>query len=548
MLKEKLYKAILVIFIVVAFLLRIIGLDSAPKGLQSDEASFLINAVSLSQTLKDEDNTFLPLTLKSLIDSKPALYSYLQIPFITVFGPSTAASRMPSAVIGTLSIYLFFVLLNKTFKNKRIAIIGALLLAVSPWHIMNSRATQEVILSFTLVLANLIFASDLFHKGVNKKNLVFFFLTALTAMYAYHSAKIILVLFYAVLFVLHFIRQKNKTNDTKIIAILTGITALCFVITAQSALTRFSAIGLLNDDLPKALIFEYTTKSTPYTPLLALRAFYNKPVMYFHFFIDTYLKHLDLNFLFTTGGATRRFIVPHHGLFYIFDLLLLPLGIFALIKKHQEYLIPWLLLLVISPIPAALTTEEIPSSIRAFTLILPLTVACAVGFDWILQNFNKRMQVVVSSLAFVVLIWSVGFFAQQFFVIMPIKNTLFRSRSYEVVSEMVANTHEQYDSVQFAGDLREMYIYLWQRNLISIEQIQSQPHARYLESYQLGKFYFTMQQCEFPDVLPNSLLVAPHDCAQDLSKIYSVVATADFDNGTPGFILLKTLPLVNTAK
>lgn len=489
------------------------------------------------ETGKDEDGNVLPIFLESLIDSKPALYSYLQIPFFKIFGATTQASRMPSALLGTISIFVFYLLVSKIFKNQRLGLIAALLLAISPWHIMNSRATQEVILSFTFILANLLSARYLNRKYISKKFLLLFIVSVLGAMYVYHAAKIVLVLLYLILAGLSLFDKKRSVSQKKISWGLFGIIFICFVITAQAALTRFSAIGLLNDDLPRALIFDYTTNSTPYTPLILIRAFYNKPVMYFKYFLETYLHHFDLNFLFTVGGATRRFIVPDHGLFYIFELLLMPIGMLGLIKKHPKKLLPWILLLL-SPIPAALTTEEIPSSIRAFTMIIPLTIFSAMGIEWLLSNTGKKTKLIFYPVLTGVIIWSVAFFAQQMFVMMPIKNTLHRSRSYEVVSQMIADTHDQYNAVYFASDLREMYIYLWQLGLISIEEIQSQPLARYSESYALGKYNFSQTSCEFNSPIQNSLLVAPYSCASDLSKNYTQLTTANFDDGTPGFVLL----------
>lgn len=537
--QQRIYNFLLILTLVLAFLLRTINLGSIPKGLQSDEASFLINSVSIMETSKDEDGKFLPLYLNSLIDSKPALYSYLQIPFIKVFGATTAASRLPSAMIGVTGIFLFYSLVLLVFKNKRIALVSALMLAVSPWHIMNSRATQEVILSFTLILANLIAGHNLFHKKFLKKYLILFFVTAILAMYTYHAAKVVLVLFYFGLTLFTFFDQNKSKNERQSILKLSAIILFSFIITAQAALTRFSAIGLLNDNLPKALIFDYSTNSTGSTPLLAIRAFYNKPIMYFKYFLETYLAHFDLNYLFTSGGATRRFSVPFHGLMYAFELILIPLGLFSLIKKYSNKFIPWLLLLIISPIPAALTTEEIPSSIRAFTILIPLTIATALGFEWLLEKLDKKIKYLFIPFVFAILFWSIAFFVQQLFIIMPIKNTLYRSRSYEVVSEQIAQIQDQYQTVYFTSDLREMYIYLWQQNLLRIEEIQSLPMVRFNNKYNLGKYNFNQDICKFTNVKPNSLLVAPYSCAENLSKQYHEIGTADFDDKTPGFILLS---------
>lgn len=41
-------------------------------------------------------------------------------------------------------------------ENGRVSLFSAIILALNPWHIMNSRATQEVITSFCFFVASLL--------------------------------------------------------------------------------------------------------------------------------------------------------------------------------------------------------------------------------------------------------------------------------------------------------------------------------------------------------------------------------------------------------
>lgn len=535
-------RTILLFFLLtIALILRTINLEETPKGLQSDEASFLINAVSLMQTGRDEDGRFLPLYLHSLIDSKPALYAYLQIPFLAIFGVNTASSRLPSAIIGVASIYLFYRLIKTLTKDDWLAILSAGILTVSPWHIMNSRATQEVILSFFFMLANFNIFAEMYlsNKYILKKYLLFF-LTLILAMYSYHSAKVILLGFYFSIFCAYYFVNKNKLQRKQIFNVLL-LVITGFIVTAASAITRFSAIGIFHNDLPLAYIHAFTTKSTGSTPLLLLRAFYNKPWFYFKFFLEHYLAHFNLNFLFTTGGATMRFLVPHHGLFYIIEAPLLLIGIYQFIKKRNftKLLLPVTLLIFLSPIPSALTIEEIPSSIRSFTFILPLAFLIAIGLKLIFTKLNKLFLYPSWLIICLAYIWSLGFFLQQFFIIMPIWQPWYRSRSYEVAANYLSNINPYQNNIHVASDLREMYIYLWLNKLITIEEIQAQPLARYKERYDIGKFIFDQRQCYFEEVSKNDLLVAPHDCKDKIKFEKETLFEASFDDNSPGFVIMK---------
>jgi len=58
----------------------------APPCFYADEAAFSYNAYSILKTGKDEYGVTLPLRLKSFGDFKMPLYTYLSIPFTTLFG------------------------------------------------------------------------------------------------------------------------------------------------------------------------------------------------------------------------------------------------------------------------------------------------------------------------------------------------------------------------------------------------------------------------------------------------------------------------------
>src|SRR3989344_7148639 len=145
-------KRLLFLIIILAALLRLWNLSDNPPGLTWDEASLGYNAYSLLQTGKDEYGNSWPLTLKSFGDYKPALYAYLDVPFIYLFGLNEFAVRLPSAIFGILSVLVIYFLSLKLFKIKSLALLSALMLAINPWAIQFSRPAFEANLALFLNL------------------------------------------------------------------------------------------------------------------------------------------------------------------------------------------------------------------------------------------------------------------------------------------------------------------------------------------------------------------------------------------------------------
>ena len=108
--------------LLLAALLRVPFLSSVPNGFYSGEASTGYDAYSILQTGKDQYGEFLPLLTRSFGDYVEASYRYVAIPFIAVFGLNEFSTRLPSAVIGVLTIGALFSLV-KIYFNTQTALI-----------------------------------------------------------------------------------------------------------------------------------------------------------------------------------------------------------------------------------------------------------------------------------------------------------------------------------------------------------------------------------------------------------------------------------------
>ncbi|MGH7245753.1 MAG: glycosyltransferase family 39 protein, partial [Candidatus Levyibacteriota bacterium] len=182
--------------VLLATVLRLWQLGSVPLSPDWDEAALGYNAYSILHTGRDEFGKFLPVVLRSFDDYKPALYAYLAIPTVFVFGLTVFAVRLPSALFGILTVFATFFLIQELFKNNKIALLTTFFLAISPWHIQFSRVAFEA----NVGVAFNVFAILIFLKSFKRPWLLPLFgvLMALN-LYVYQSEKVFTPLLFLLL-------------------------------------------------------------------------------------------------------------------------------------------------------------------------------------------------------------------------------------------------------------------------------------------------------------------------------------------------------------
>src|SRR3989344_3648253 len=97
--KNNLHTIILILIIIVGGFLRMYQLHDNPPGFFADEASVGYNAYKIATTGKDEHGAVLPVFFQAFGEYKGPIQTYLTVPFITLFGLSELAVRLPSAII-----------------------------------------------------------------------------------------------------------------------------------------------------------------------------------------------------------------------------------------------------------------------------------------------------------------------------------------------------------------------------------------------------------------------------------------------------------------
>src|SRR3989344_6933457 len=103
--------------IIIAGFLRFYRITEIPPGINRDEGSIGYTAYSLLKTGMDEYGRVFPVSFESFGDWKLPFYIYTVVPFVSLFGLSELAVRFPSALFGTLTVFITYLLVKELFNR-----------------------------------------------------------------------------------------------------------------------------------------------------------------------------------------------------------------------------------------------------------------------------------------------------------------------------------------------------------------------------------------------------------------------------------------------
>ncbi|MDO8658002.1 MAG: glycosyltransferase family 39 protein [Candidatus Levybacteria bacterium] len=543
---------VIVIFILaISIFLRLWSLGSVPPSPDWDEAALGYNAYSLMETGRDEYGKFLPIILRSFDDYKPALYAYLTIPFVAIFGVSTVAVRFPSAIFGILTVLAVYLLVKELLRLKSktdsqnynfLPMLSSFLLAISPWHIQFSRIAFES----NVGLAFNVFGVLFFIYGLKKP--IFLTISATfmgLALYVYQSEKVFTPILFLLLI---FVFRKNIFEISKkylLLALVVGAIIIFpianYTFTNEDALSRakgvsvFSSDNQFTDDAAVRNIFN--KEKNDYLGML----FDNRRVLYAKSMLDNYLSHYNFYWLFLAGDQPRHH-APEMGLMYLWELPFLLVGIYALIfgkfdKRFKLLIFGWFL---IAPIPAAFTTG-VPHAVRTLNFLPTFQVFIAIGIIAVLQKIlNLSIKYLIFIFSILFLIFNFSYYINQYFV----QQNYFHSEAWqygykEAVSEIKSIEHK-YGKIIVSNKphLDQSYIFFlfylrYPPNIYQKESIDVSGGFR--ENHFFGKYEFRPIEWE-SEKKNNNLFVGR---AEDFPKGINVIKRINFLNNKPAILIVE---------
>jgi len=461
--------SLLFLILLLAGGLRLWQLGQVPPSPDWDEAALGYNAYSIMKTGRDEFGQFLPLILRSFDDYKPGLYAYLAIPTIKLFGLNTFAVRLPAALLGTLAVFLVYLLVKELFNQKpfahSLALLTAFLLAISPWHLQFSRIAFESGIGLFFNLVVVLF----FLKGLKKP--WFLILAAFFAglnLYVYQAEKVFTPLLVFALVIIWREKLMRLPRKSLFAAVLIGLVTLIpflsLTLTTPEIFLRAKGTSFASDLTPfLAKTAERTLRDYQNHDYLGL-ILDNRRITYFQTFLRNYLSHFDLNWLFLSGDDARHH-APEMGLLYLWELPFLLWGIYNLLfakisRKVKLLVFAWFLL---APIPAAFSSGA-PHGVRTLRFLPTHQIFVAFG----LLNFwqaIKRKQVWVKTpvvgLIIAFALFNFAYYLNQYFVQQNDDYSQYWQYGYQEAIETIKEIEPRYEQIVVSNQphLDQSYIF-----------------------------------------------------------------------------------------
>jgi len=427
---------LLIGILLLASFLRFYKIDTIPHGLYIDEISISYNAYTILTKGVDEYGVAHPLFFKAFGEYKMPVTIYLTSASMSVFGKNEFAVRFPSAFFGTLTVLLLYCLIQILFKNKRIALLSAFLLAISPWHLQFSRGEFEATIALFFYLLGIFFFLK-FRDHKQFRLLIWSGLSFVITFYTYNAYKMI-----------------------------TPLTVIVGVVYLASAFAQFRrklwifSLGICVLALPVFLFsggnnrFFETSAFSEYGHVSFLQKCFVYPMIY----LRNYLSYFSLPFLFVTNDGFGRHTVVGMGPLFRFELPLFLVGVCALWRQKKEFGVRVIgFLLCIAPMAASLAVPS-PHALRSLLMVVPLTIIVSYGVVAFWEKKNKISKVLFISFTLFAL-YEYGLYLHLYYTHYPLRTALDWGGEYKQVIAEAQKRQKQYPQIVVNSSIGMMPLY-----------------------------------------------------------------------------------------
>lgn len=455
----------LLFVVLIAFLLRFWNLGITPPSLYWDEVSQAYNSYSLLKTGHDEHKELFPLArFQAFGDYKAPTYIYLDIVPILLFGQSEFAVRLPSALLGSLTVVLaYFLSLEIFFNNKKkyfISIVASLMLAISPWHVQLSRVAYEANVATFFTVGGML----LFFLGI-RKNINYLLLSAASfviGFYSFNAHRIFIPLLVILLIVIYrkFLRKNIKKVSLFALVGLIFLLPFIFYLKSPESRLRFKEVNIFSD----ISVIEESNKLTVQDDNSAMaKLLHNRRVLYGLSYAKHYFDFFNPTYLFFKGDVNPRFSTLDTGELYLYTFPFIIFGMLVVSREKKKtaiFLLGWFLL---SPVAAA-TARETPHALRSETFIPIYEIFMGLGFVAFYDFIQKYKRVVLPfvGLTICLVVFYLLRFLHSYYVHMPALYSQDWQYGYKQTIIEVEKIKNNYDKIVFSDAYGRAYIYvLW---------------------------------------------------------------------------------------
>lgn len=524
-------KIIFTLIILIAFILRGISLDKIPPHLSNDEISIAYDAYSVSKTLRDEHNHFLPISFQSHNTYKAPLYIYLSVPTTLILGNNEYAVKFPSVILGVLTVFFTGLLVYELTKNANLAIFTSFILAITPFHILPSRMALESNIALFFVVAGIY----LFYKGLHGRAwlLILGFISFALSMYSYHTQWLFTPMLIAILILLNIRHLPKKLLTLSIVIFLILISPLAIdYLNNLNTFARANTETLLSDDFLSRAFKSEELNIIQKSQLLITSYLgnYSEYVNFYYLFF-TYFNDQLTNHPIQIGGIFA-FLIPS----FLIGLVKLK----SIFKNHYLFILLWA---VIAPLVPAFTRGG-PNSVRNLVSIVPYVIIIAAGTYYLWNNFkNIWIKRVFAFLIFI----SFFYFALLYYYHFPLKTGENFQYGYKQIAIFIKQNYDSYQKIIIHPKFGEkamydgvphLYIpyYTYLNPQKFLDERRDTQEGLFVDKYEIRGFKWEEEK-----IVANTLYVIPHslepsaEIASHLKKVHQI----KLPNGLPAFELYQ---------
>jgi 4-amino-4-deoxy-L-arabinose transferase-like glycosyltransferase len=460
--------------LVLASFLRLWNLGSLPNGFHSDEVMNGYVGRYVLENGKDlYGNPWPILYFDHFGDFPNILPMYVSGLGTVLFGSTVFGVRFPIALIGIATVILVYALSRWLWKSPWVGLLAALCLAVFPWHVVLSRATAEGVLASASLLFG-VYWLFLGIEGKSEKKILFgsFWLLLCNLFYPGFRILVPLVFLPGVLY----------TKMPKLRVLLVGLTLVAFAITLMISRTEWGK-GRFEQTSFLAPNHHIETRSIQYGAsigegkALEARVFYNRYVLTARELLRQYASYFSPQFLAAEGGKPPRYLVPEQGLIYWTPLVILVLGglaqyVFPQTREEiqktfhagrAKYFLWILWILMLAPIPAALTFNDVPNVHRAALLGVFLPFLFAPVW-YLLSRVQVPFRRWFIALSVMTLLLETLLFWQIYTRIFSVSTSLARQDEQIQLAQWLQDNASKYEKVFVPGNEVMPLYYLFVQN------------------------------------------------------------------------------------
>ena len=370
--KNKTTKTVLFFILILSVFFRFWQLKNFPPGLYPDEA---INGNDALESLQNNDfKLFYPYN-----NGREGLFVWFLSASFYLFGTSLLSLKLPSALIGTLTVLGVYLFTKEIFIQKKnsttIALLSSFFLAVSFWHVLFSRISfRAIIVPFSLVFSFYFLLKSFRVKKIRDSIIsgIFFGL----GFYSYPGFRLAIMLLFPTL--VYFWIKSKKENSEKSFFKLSIINLLSIFFTALPIGVYF--LKNIQDFLGR------NSQVSIFSQTNILKEFFQSLIL-----------HLGM-FNFWGDGNWRHNLPSSSQLFWIVGIFFL-VGLFLTIKKiiknlRQKEIIPECILIIwfmVMLLPGVLTSEGCPHALRVIGTIPVIYTLSGLGAFFIYQYFSNKI-------------------------------------------------------------------------------------------------------------------------------------------------------------